>query len=425
MGRLREEVNARILEGLNQIQERLAKSSEVLKDSMSDSLQKGRGEQSETLSQSLRALEERFEKLRAGVEKELQGASDRLISSAKETRSELGEGLGKALKDLETKFGEVRAATEQKLTEIRGEVEKKLGETVEQNMKSFSGVADRLSKLHEATGQIVMLSKGVNDLNVLLNSPKARGAFGEMTLQQMLTDMFGEQGRIFELQYPIDGQERVDAAIFTGPDRTQIVCVDSKFPLANAQPLLDGSALPGKVQEYRKAFARDVLNRAKEIRDKYIRPPKTLEFAFMFVPAESVYAELLRDAKLHEDLLRMKVIPTSPNSFFAYLQAMAHAFRGLTIEKEAQEIQKVVLQLVKDFDRFMEGYKLVGTHLDRAAKQYETTEKRAGLLESRAAKLGRTELDLEGKDKGLLETSDKEEPEDPDRGEGSTVEKIL
>ncbi len=131
----------------------------------------------------------------------------------------------------------------------------------------------------------------------------------------------------------------------------------------------------------------------------------------MFVPAESVYAELLRDAKLHEDLLRMKVIPTSPNSFFAYLQAIHHALRGLSIEKHAQEIQKDILGVMKDFDRFMQEYRKVGVHLGHAAKQFESTEKRAERLESRLRRIDRSELELEGKEEGLLETSETNTPE--------------
>jgi DNA recombination protein RmuC len=311
-------------------------------------------------------------------------------------REEQAARLEQATRNLEQRFGELRQATEQKLVEIRGEVEKKLSETVQANIKHFDSVAQRLKDVHEATGQIVTLSKGVRDLNVLLQTPKARGAFGELTLEQMLNDLFGEHTGLFELQYSLGGGERVDAAIFLKPDRSQILCVDSTFPMANAQPLLDGEPDKARTRELEKAFKTDVLARASEIAEKYIRPPRTLEFAFMFVPAESVYYLLLRNADLHQRLLRMHVVPTSPNSFYAYLQALSIAFRGMKIEEKTREIQKAIVQIGKDFERFAEDYRLLGRHLESAYKRYGESQKRVERFQTRVRGITLAELEPEG-----------------------------
>jgi len=278
-------------------------------------------------------------------------------------RQEVSENILKGMADVSRRI-------EERLSEIRQEVARELSETADRNIKGFDQVAGHLKDLSAATGQMVLLSRDINQLNVLLTQPKSRGAFGELTLSQMLSDVFGDHAGMFELQYQMEWGERADAAIFVRPDRSQFVCVDAKFPMSNAQPLLSGEIDDDARKEFEKAFARDVLVQAESIRSKYIRPPKTLDFAFLFVPAESVSYLVLRNRALHEQLLRMQVIPTSPNSFYAYLQALAFAFRGFRIEQKTREIQGLLERVGKDFERFADNYRVFGRHLDNAQAKY-------------------------------------------------------
>jgi DNA recombination protein RmuC len=283
--------------------------------------------------------------------------------AAARIRQEISENLLKGLDGISRRV-------EERLGEIRGEVARELSETADRNLKGFDQVAGHLKELSAATGQVVILSRDINQLNILLTQPKARGAFGELTLSQMLSDLFGDHAEMFELQYLMDGGEKADASIFVKPDRSQFVCVDAKFPMANAQPLLEGELDDLKRKEFEKAFARDVLQQAESIRSKYIRPPMTLDFAFMFVPAESVYFLVLRNRALHEQLLKLQVVPTSPNSFYAYLQALAFAFRGFRIEQKTREIQGLLERVGRDFERFADNFRIFGRHLDNAQAKY-------------------------------------------------------
>lgn len=302
------------------------------------------------------------------------GFSDALRSSA----LDLARGHADATARLRQEVSEnilqgvdgISRRIEQKLAEIRGEMARELSETADRNVRGFDQVASHLKELGAATGQMVLLSRDISQLNVLLTQPKARGAFGELTLSQMLSDLFGSHTEMFDLQYQMEWGERADAAIFVRPDRSQFVCVDAKFPMAHALPLLEGEAEEAARRDHEKAFARDVLTQAESIRAKYIRPPKTLDFAFLFVPAESVYYLLLRNRTLHEHLLRLQVIPTSPNSFFAYLQALAFAFRGFKIEQKTREIQDLLERVGKDFERFADNFRIFGRHLDNAQAKY-------------------------------------------------------
>lgn len=310
------------------------------------------------------------EEIAKGIGETRAGLTDRLATSLREGREEMSRGLAATTQTLERKFAELLTATQERLTAIRGEVETKLGETVAANQKSFEGMATQLAALHESAGQMVELSKGVRDLSDVLRSPTARGAFGEMTLKQMLSDLFGDQTDLFETQFAI-GNERVDAAIRVNE---QWLCVDAKFPLENARRLMDASLPEAERGAAQKAFRRDVLAQAGSIRDLYIRPPLTMDVAFMFVPSEAIYQLLLSDGEIHQRMLAMHVVPTSPNSFYAYLRALAFALRGLKLERHAEEIRGQVARLGKEFADFTEGYRLVGKHLKNAARSYEDAD---------------------------------------------------
>ncbi|MBI5576221.1 MAG: DNA recombination protein RmuC [Deltaproteobacteria bacterium] len=312
------------------------------------------------VSERIDILERNFSDALRGSAAELARAQ---ADAAARIRQEVSENLLKGLDGISRRMDE-------RLSEIRGEVARELSETADRNLKGFDQVAGHLKELSAATGQVVLLSRDINQLNVLLTQPRARGVFGELTLTQMLADLFGDHAEMFELQFLMDGGEKADAAIFVRPDRSQFVCVDSKFPMANAQPLLEGELDENQRKEFEKAFARDVLVQAESIRSKYIRPPKTLDFAFLFVPAESVYYLLLRNRALHEQLLKIQVIPTSPNSFYAYLQALAFAFRGFRIEQKTREIQGLLERVGKDFERFADNFRIFGRHLDNAQAKY-------------------------------------------------------
>ena len=313
------------------------------------------------------SYDERLDRIERTFSDSLRASASELVRAQTDAsgriRQEVSENILKGMDDISRRI-------EERLSEIKGEVARELSETADRNIKGFDQVAGHLKELSAATGQVVLLSRDINQLNVLLTQPKARGAFGELTLNQMLSDLFGDHAEMFELQYLMDGGEKADAAIFVRPDRSQFVCVDAKFPMTNAQPLMEGEIDDAQRKEYEKAFARDVLAQAESIRSKYIRPPKTLDFAFLFVPAESVYYLVLRDRSLHEQLLRLQVVPTSPNSFYAYLQALAFAFRGFRIEQKTREIQVLLERVGKDFERFADNFRIFGRHLDNAQAKY-------------------------------------------------------
>jgi DNA recombination protein RmuC len=235
--------------------------------------------------------------------------------------------------------------------------------------EKFLSVSDRLGDLKAANERIIEFSRGLDELQRVLQSPKLRGDFGEFTLEQMLADLIPADS--YELQATL-GMVRVDALLRTPHGA---LCVDSKFPLENFRRAL--AAEEGARDAALKVFHADVKARVNEIADRYVRPPATLEMALMFVPAENVYYELLTRADLMEYCRARRVIPVSPNSMYAYLQALAIGFRGLKIHQEARRVEQMLSDLRSRFERFSDHFGKLGRHLDAAQTQFTSASRHA------------------------------------------------
>jgi DNA recombination protein RmuC len=300
-------------------------------------------------------------------------------------RVESQQSMQLVISDLQSRLTNLQLATENKLETVRTQVDQKLSETITKNFESFGAVSKRLEELHTVTGQVVGLSQGVRDLSKILESPKLRGAMGEFQLGEMLRQVLPND--VFEEQFAIDprSKEAVDAVIKL---KEGFLCIDSKFPLNNARQLLESTLAEDELKVFRKAFQQDVKGMVDSIAAKYIVPEKTLDFALMFIPAESVFYELMKDSEIHQYCLKKHVIPVSPNSFYAYLQAIAVGFRGLKIQNEAKKIETTLIRLKNDFQKFQADFSKVGKHLKDAQTQYSNVEDRVERFGTIIDKLG-------------------------------------
>lgn len=244
--------------------------------------------------------------------------------------------------------------------------------------KVFSDVREHLGRLEESNRHLYEIGKDISSLQDLLRAPKIRGGIGEYILEDLLKQILPKD--FYFLQYEFKNKERVDAIIKFGEG---IVPVDAKFPLENFKRMLEVT----DEKEYiaiKKNFISDIKNHIKTISEKYIVPDEgTFDFALMYIPAENVYYEtIIKDERLGEDsgifqyALNKKVIPVSPNSFYAYLRVILLGLRGLVIEKSAKEILFNLSHLRSGFDRFAEDFAKIGRHLDNAKSIYSESEKR-------------------------------------------------
>lgn len=283
-----------------------------------------------------------------------------LISS----RRELSDSLSLLSHSLQERFERLQTSNELRLEEIRKNVETKLMENMDRNVSVFKEVTERLTDLRATAQRIVEISQDINQLSAILQSPKLRGNIGEFELENMLKQVLPVDH--FRMQAQID-KGIVDGAIYL---KEGTLCIDSKFPLENFRRMGEPNLRDEEKRRYARDFAQDVKRHVDSIATKYIIPEVTLDFAFMFIPAENVYYEILLNTEIHAYALDRKVVPVSPNSLYAFLQAIAIGLRGMKIEQETRRIEQILLGLKKDFDGFRDHFRLVGTHLDRAKVQF-------------------------------------------------------
>jgi DNA recombination protein RmuC len=255
---------------------------------------------------------------------------------------------------------------------------------VNQVMGSVQG---SLGKLGEVTQRVFDIGKDIAGLEQILRSPKVRGGIGETFLEGLLGQMLPREH--YDLQHTFATGDRVDAVVRIGG---RLVPIDAKFPLENFRRLLDETD-EDKRRTLRRTFGRDVKARVDEIAKRYILPDEgTFDFALMYIPAENVYYEIIvKDDEVEGDspatyAMGRHVIPVSPNSLYAYLQVIVLGLRGLSIEKDAREIQSRLTRLRGDVDKFRDAFDVVGKHLTNARNKYDEA----------AAGLDRVEAKLEG-----------------------------
>ena len=296
-------------------------------------------------------------------------------------RAQMGDGLNKNISLLTEQQRAVneqlRGITEQvnrQLLDSSGEISKRLDNAA----RVIGDVQKNIGSLSEASKQIFEVGKNISTLQEILQPPKLRGGLGEQFLGELLSQILPSQ--FFTLQYMFANGERVDAVVRLGE---KLVPIDSKFPLDNFKRILECKTEDER-KVYQKTFSRDVKKHIDDIASKYILPQEgTYDFALLYIPAENVYYETItKDDSLGEEkgilnyALKKKVIPVSPNSFYAYLQVIVLGLKGFQIERHAVEIQALLAGLGKDLRAFQEDFQLVGKHLNNALSKFDDARKK-------------------------------------------------
>jgi DNA recombination protein RmuC len=271
-------------------------------------------------------------------------------------------------RDLHTLIERVRADGSHLSQRLEG-IDSRLMETTTSNSEVFQNVYEGLGQVREATTAVAEQARQFTALQDLLRAPKARGGVGEAMLEELLGQILPSSG--FDTQYRFASGVIVDAIVRAG-DR--LICIDSKFPLANYQRM-SLATTDAERGEAERAFAADVSKHIKDISTRYICPDEgTLDFAVMYVPAEGLYGEVLRlqhaKVPLFETAMSSRVILMSPQTMYAYLQTVVFGLRCLQIEKNAEAILGFCGRLEQDVQRFAAEYEVLGSHLTNANKKF-------------------------------------------------------
>jgi len=339
-----------------------------------------------------RSLKEFSETLRDGMkehaarqDKQLETFAGNLKSLTETNSLELQK-----LRDLiETQLKELQKDNAQKLDQMRATVDEKLHETLERRLgESFKLVSERLESVHKGLGEMQTLAAGVGDLKRVFTNIKTRGGWGEIQLGNLLEQLLSpEQYEANVAPNPHSG-ERVEFAIKLPGEQDSggaplWLPIDAKFPVEDYQRLLDAQDAgdAARVEEAAKAVETRIKLEARSIRDKYVSPPHTTDFAILFLPIEGLYAEILRRPGLADALQRdFRVAVMGPTTLGAILNALQMGFRTLAIQKRSNEVWEVLGAVKTEFGKFGDILGKVEKKLHEASETISDAQKRTRVM---------------------------------------------
>lgn len=357
------------------IQETLIVSSK----SIEATLQLSRTETNEQLSKFSSQLDTRLSAIAAQTQKTLQAnreeQSKRLCEFGEQLDNRLlsiqrgnAENIEKINATLEMKMKSLQESNEKRLEQIQSVVDEKLQKTLETRLsQSFELVSKQLESVGQGLGEMKALAADAKSLKNALTNVKERGTYGEMRLEKLLSDILTPNQ--YDINVEIANGKRVEFVIkLPGNDDVPLLLpIDSKFPIADYNRLLDAED-KAAIDESRKALASKIRSFAKDIHEKYIVPPKTTDFALMFLPTEGLYAEVVQNPALFEELRdKYKVTAVGITTLSAFLSSLQIGFKTLAIEQCSQKVWNTLRAVKKQFGDFE-------TLLTQAHKQLQTVD---------------------------------------------------
>ncbi|MBT8041863.1 MAG: DNA recombination protein RmuC [Pontiella sp.] len=350
------------------------------------------------MDESLRQGEERYQRLEGffqTMEKELR-------EDVEGVRKKVDESLERNNRQLGERVKELIDTNERRLGEISGKVEERLEKGFEKTTSVFADVLKRLALIDQAQENIAKLSSNVVSLQEVLSDKRSRGAFGEVQLNALISNIMPENS--YSLQHTFDNGVRADCVLFL-PEPSGTICIDSKFPLESYQRMVDFDLGDADRKTAEQQFRQDIKKHIKDIASKYIIPGETSDGAVMFIPAEAVFAEIhAHYPELVEEAQRARVWLASPTTMMAVLTTARAVLKDADTRKQVHIIQEHLVALAKDFDRFQTRMDKLATHIGQANKDVGDVQVSARKITSRFTKIERVELD--GEDVDLLDETE-------------------
>lgn len=345
--------------------------------------------------------DQRLDELRVGLNDDAHKARLEISTRQQQFADTLGAQLRELTQRNELRIGEMRATLESRLKELQADntakleqmrqtVDEKLHATLETRLtESFGNVTAMLAQVHQGLGDMNKLAADVGGLQRVLNNVKSRGVFGEVQLAGLLEQVFAPDQYSANVATVPGSNERVEFAVrFPGSSADSVVWlpIDAKFPREDYERLLDAQerADAEAARSSGDALERRVRLEATRIRDKYVAPPHTTEFAILFLPTEGLYAEVLRRPGLVDALQRdQRIAVAGPTTLLALMTSFHMGFRTLAIEKRSSEVWKTLGAVKTEFSKFGDVLDSVKSKLDQASTQIEKTGVRTRAIERR------------------------------------------
>ena len=328
-------------------------------------------------SADFKAMEERLIRVEGEVGK-INPAIDR---NFRENRKEINENLERMQNSNAKSIEQLRTGNEKKLEEMRETVDEKLKASVEKRFnESFKSISTQLTQVYQGLGEMKNLATGVGDLKKVMEGVKTRGIYGEVQLGAIIEDILNKAQYEENVITKKGSSDRVEFAIkMPGKDEESLVYlpVDSKFPVENYSRLIAAydNGEKAEIEKYSKALAADVKEQAKKISTKYLDPPMTTDFGIMFVPTESLYAEILRIPGLSDEVRQKHHVSiTSPSTLPVALNGLLMGFKTVAIEKRSAEVWQTLGAVKTQFGKFSDLLEGVQKKLQESANKIENAK---------------------------------------------------
>lgn len=317
-------------------------------------------------------------------------------NNRREISDKLEKSIDKIENTLKVSLSEMQDTNRQKIDEIRNDVNRKLDTSLNERLdKSFAAVGTQLGELYKTLGEISKLEDGVNTLNSTLSNVKSRGVFGEMQLEHILSDIL--PGTLYDRNVVTrktnsSNREAVEFAVRIPDKETEdefmYLPIDSKFPATYYDRIVEASEHSDN-EELRRAvkeLEQRVKNDARDIRDKYLDPPHTTDFGIMFLPTESLYAEVLRISGLVEYCQReMHVVITGPSTMAALLNSLSIGFRYMAVNRNSKKVLKLLSAIKSQYATLTDLIGKAESRIELAKKATDELHKRTDLINKRLA----------------------------------------
>ncbi len=339
---------------------------------------------SDALGQAAQGLARQSQAAREAQDGALRRFGESLADQLRTLAEANARGLTEVRAAVETRLAALQDGNEKKLEQMRATVDEKLHATLEQRLgESFKQVADRLEQVHKGLGEMQTLARDVGSLNRVLTNVKTRGVFGEVQLAALLEQVFTPEQYARNVATLPGSRDYVEFAIKLPGQRADGVPlwlpIDAKFPREDYERLLDAAdrADAPAMETAAKAIETQLRLEARTIRDKYVAPPHTTDFAILFLPTEGLYAEALRRPGLSEALQReFKVMLAGPTTLLATLTSLQMGFRTLALEKRSAEVWEVLGAVKTEFGKFGDVLAKTKKKLDEASNTIDAAEVR-------------------------------------------------
>lgn len=305
--------------------------------------------------------------------------TERLGKLETNTIKELGDFKSDINKNLNEDFINLSERLDLRIKSLNEKVNERIDENFDKTSKTFNNVLERLTKIDEAQKKIDHLSSDIISLQSILTDKKTRGIFGEVNLKHIMSSVFGENDKIYRMQYPFSNGTIADCVLFA-PEPLGTIAIDSKFPLENYQRMVDKNNTEFERKEAEKLFKVDVKKHIDAISSKYIIPNVTSNQAILFLPAEAIFAEI---NAYHNDLLsyayKNKVWLVSPTTLISTLTTIEVIMKNIEKDKYASIIHKELNLLSEEFRRYKDRWDKLSRSIDSVSKEvkdlYTTSDK--------------------------------------------------